>query len=101
MDCNGWPSATRNWRPAIARYRTKDQTDLDWNKIRRHITRTIDTAIQDQREELLNEVLTAAWEKYAQALETGEALELADEVTDLVKKMIIPVIPSAARVFDA
>ena len=52
----------------MARFRTKDETDLTWNRIRRQVTRDIDTRILNFREELLNEALTAAWERYADAI---------------------------------
>lgn len=60
----------------MARYRTKDQTDLNWNKIRRRITRELDIQIADWREEALNNLLGAAWQKYAAALDKGEILGL-------------------------
>jgi len=68
----------------VARYRNKDETDLTWNRIRRQVTRDLDTRIQNFREELLNEMLTAAWEKYAEALETGSLVQLEDEATQWV-----------------
>lgn len=60
----------------MARYRTKDQTDLDWNKIRRRLTRELDIQIADFREEALNDLLGGAWEKFAASLASGEVLEL-------------------------
>ena len=68
----------------MARYREKDETDLVWNKTRRQITRDLDTKIQNFREELLNQLLTAAWERYSAALETGTLIELADEASNWV-----------------
>ena len=68
----------------MARYREKDETDLTWNRIRRQVTRDLDTRIQNFREELLNEMLTAAWERYAAALETGSLVQLEDEATQWV-----------------
>ena len=56
----------------MARYREKDATDLDWNRIRRRLTRELDTQIADWREEALNRILSAAWQRYAAALESGE-----------------------------
>jgi len=79
-----------------ARYREKDETDLIWNKIRRQVTRDLDTRIQNFREELLNEMLTAAWERYVAAIETGSLVELEDEATrwvdDLLKRQLRPAI---------
>jgi len=60
----------------VARYRSKDETDLRWNRIRRRITRELDIQISDWREEVLNKLLTTAWEKYVATLETGEKLAL-------------------------
>ena len=72
----------------MARYRTKDQTDLTWNFIRRQVTRDLDTRIQNFREELLNDLLTQAWEKYAEALETGSLVQLEDEATRWVDEVL-------------
>jgi len=71
-----------------ARYRNKDETDLVWNRTRRRITRDLDTKIQDFREELLNEMLTAAWERYVAALETGSLVQLEDEATQWVDEVL-------------
>ena len=68
----------------MARYRSKDETDLTWNRIRRQVTRDLDTRIQNFREQLLNEILTDAWEKYASALETESLVQLEDEATQWV-----------------
>jgi len=79
-----------------ARYRTKDETDIIWNKIRRQVTRDLDTRILNFREELLNEILTASWEKYVAAIETGSLVELEDEATrwvdDLLRRQLRPAI---------
>ena len=60
----------------MARYRDKDETDLRWNRIRRRITRELDTQVADWREAQLNRLLTSAWEKYVTSLDTGQKLEL-------------------------
>lgn len=60
----------------MARYRNKDDIDLTWNRVRRRITRELDTQIADWREEALNKLLGDAWVRYAQSLEQGETLEL-------------------------
>lgn len=72
----------------MARYREKDETDLTWNRIRRQVTRDLDTRIQNFREELLNEMLTAAWDRYAAAIETGSLVELEDEATRWVDDLL-------------
>ena len=60
----------------MARYRSKDSTDLRWNRIRRRITRELDIQIADWREEALNDLLTSAWTKYVEAIGTGDVIEL-------------------------
>jgi len=72
----------------VARYRSKDETDLVWNRTRRRITRDLDTKIQDFREELLNKLLTAAWEQYVAALETGSLVQLEDEASKWVDDLL-------------
>ena len=72
----------------LARYRTKDETDLVWNRIRRQITRDMDTRIQNFREELLNETLSAAWDRYVDAIATGSLVELEDEASEWVDTLL-------------
>ena len=72
----------------MARYRNKDETDLVWNRTRRQITRDLDTKIQNFREELLNKLLTDAWEKYVAALETGSLVQLEDAASTWVDDML-------------
>jgi len=60
----------------LARYRTKDTVDLDWNKIRRWITMVVDVGFRDAREEVLNTLLSEAWHQYSAALDVGKKLEL-------------------------
>jgi hypothetical protein len=80
----------------VARYRSKDETDLVWNRTRRQITRDLDTKVQNFREELLNKLLTDAWEKYVAALDTGSLVQLEDEastwVDDLLTRQLQPAI---------
>lgn len=68
----------------MARYREKDETDLVWNRTRRQITRDLDTKIQNFREELLNDLLSTAWDKYTDAIETGSLIQLEDEAAGWV-----------------
>lgn len=68
----------------MARYRVKDDIDLTWNRIRRGLTRELDTNIQNFREELLNKLLGDAWNEYATAIESGEKLELESGMKDWV-----------------
>jgi hypothetical protein len=78
----------------MARYRQKDETDLVWNRTRRQITRDLDTKLFNFREELLNELLTDAWEKYTKALETGALVQLEDQastwIDDLLDRQLKP-----------
>lgn len=60
----------------MARYREKSPEDLRWNRIRRRLTRELDTQISDWREEALNSLLTGAFQEYVAALDTGKKLEL-------------------------
>ena len=60
----------------MARYREKDETDLRWNSIRRRITRELDIQIADWREPVLNALLSEAWNKYVEALNTGTVLAI-------------------------
>jgi predicted RNA-binding protein Jag len=60
----------------VARYRGKDSTDLAWNAIRRAITAKVDLEVKTWREHRLDQELTDAWSKFAQALSRGEVLEL-------------------------
>jgi hypothetical protein len=78
----------------VARYRSKDETDLVWNRTRRRITRDLDTKIGDFREELLNDLLTAAWEKYVAALETGSLIQLEDEASHWIDDLLERIRPS-------
>jgi hypothetical protein len=72
----------------MARYRNKDETDLVWNRTRRQITRDLDTRIQNFREELLNKLLTDAWERYTEALDTGSLVQLEDEASTWVDTIL-------------
>lgn len=72
----------------MARYREKDETDLRWNRIRRRITRELDTQIADWREEALNTLLSDAWARYVKSLESGEVLELDAGYAEFVGKAL-------------
>lgn len=72
----------------MARYRTKDETDLQWNRIRRRLTRELDTQIADWREEVLNALLSHAWEEHKKALDRGELLEIEPDYKPWVAKAL-------------
>lgn len=77
----------------MARYRHKDDTDLAWNRIRRRITRELDTEVQNAREEILNSLLTKAWDDYAEALGEGRVPEIETKYTRLVVDILKDVVP--------
>lgn len=72
----------------MARYRTKDETDLVWNRTRRQITRDLDTQVQNFREELLNKLLGDAWIRYVEALESGTLVQLEDDAARWIKDLL-------------
>ena len=78
----------------MARYRHKSKEDLAWNSIRRTITRTLDMAIADAREEALNDMLWQAWGDYTRALSKGEVREVESKyknmASEIVKDMVRP-----------
>lgn len=76
----------------MARYREKDETDLAWNRIRRQLTRDLDTEIQNRREEVLNELLSGAWEEYTLALKKGTVLEVEAKYQRLFKQIVRDVV---------
>ena len=78
----------------MARYREKDATDLAWNRIRRRITRELDTQIADKREEVLNILLSSAFRKYAVGLTEGRIEELESHYATLVDTIIGDIVPS-------
>lgn len=84
-----------------ARYREKSPEDLRWNFIRRRITRDLDTAIQDRREEVLNILLSKAWDDYVTALESGEVIELEAKYGNLVAAIVGDILPPNAELEEA
>ncbi len=84
----------------MARYRGKSPEDMRWNRIRRRLTRELDIQIADWREEALNTLLTGAWEKYVEALNTGKTLEIESDYRDWVnealrKEVVLEVVSGA------
>ncbi len=72
----------------MARYLEKNEDDLRWNQIRRRITRELDTQISEWREVQLNQLLSGAWEKYTEALETGTKLALESQYSEWISKAL-------------
>lgn len=76
----------------MARYRSKDEIDLRWNRIRRRITRQLDIQIADWREAALNDLLSGAWDEYKKAIGTGAVLELESSYETFVAQALTDVI---------
>lgn len=85
----------------MARYRHKDDTDLAWNRIRRRVTRELDTEIQNAREDALNALLTKAWDEYTEALGEGKVPEVESKFTNLVTTIVADVVPEAREIDGA
>lgn len=81
----------------MARYREKDELDLAWNKIRRHLTRELDTILMDFREELLNDILVSGWQRYTAALDKGEVPELEETATEWIAQRVDTYLKPAVR----
>ena len=79
----------------MARYRSKDETDLVWNKVRRQITRDLDTEIMNAREHALNKLLSKAWEDYSSSLESGDLKQLEGKYTRLVTDIVADIVPDS------
>ena len=71
----------------MARYRQKSESDLSWNRIRRRLTRELDTQLQDWRETALNKLIAPAWDKF-DALEPGQQLALESEYETWVARAL-------------
>lgn len=76
----------------MARYREKDETDLVWNRIRRQITRDLDTEIQNRREEVLNTLLSGAWDDYTKAIATGQLVEVEAKYAKLISEIVTDIV---------
>ena len=77
-----------NERTKVARYRERDETDLVWNRIRRQITRDLDTEIMNRREEVLNLLLSGAWEDYTKAIASGQLIEVEAKYQSLISEVV-------------
>lgn len=84
----------------MARYRSKDDVDLRWNRIRRRITRELDTQLSDWREEALNKLLSGAWTEYVKAIGSGDVLELEAAYETWVAQALNDVIDTAVEAPD-
>ena len=76
----------------MARYRHKDETDLVWNRIRRQITRDLDTEIANRREDVLNTLLSGAWDDYSLSLKQGTVIELEAKYKKLVSEIVSDIV---------
>lgn len=72
----------------MARYRTKDEIDMQWNRTRRRITRELDTQIQDWRENALNQLLGHAFDEHQKAVNNGEVIEIEPDYKPFVAKAL-------------
>lgn len=84
----------------MARYREKSPEDMAWNRIRRHLTRELDTAIGDAREEALNSLLTHAFDEFVKAVEGGTMREVESKYAALSLAIVKDIVPDAAKVLD-
>ena len=88
----------------MARYREKDETDLAWNRIRRRVTRELDIAIADAREEALNALLAKAWDDFVKAIGDGTVPEVESRYSEfaasIVKDIVTPKVIAAASPSD-
>lgn len=76
----------------MARYRHKSEDDLAWNRIRRRITRELDSEIQNRREEALNAILTKAWEDYTTAIGHGTVPEVESKYSSFAGAIVQDVV---------
>ena len=84
----------------MARYRSKDDTDLSWNRIRRRITRELDTEIANAREEALNALLTKAWDDYVKAIGEGTVPEIESRYSTFAAEIVRDIV-SPKTIADA
>ena len=85
----------------MAKYRQKDDVDIRWNRIRRRITRELDTQLADWREDALNRLLSGAWTEYVKAIGSGDVLELEAHYTTWVAQALNDVIEVPVEAPDA
>lgn len=75
---------------------------MEWNEVRRRITRELDSQIARWREHQLNVLLGSAWDKFAASLEKGNIITLESDYEGWVAKAldavitIVPEEPSAS-----
>lgn len=65
---------------------------MQWNTIRRRLTRELDTQIAEWRERALNKLLTPAFERFAESLTVGEVLELEAHYDKFVGEVLSEII---------
>lgn len=85
----------------MARYRTKDEVDLAWNRIRRRVTAEVTIETQNVREEILNVALGKAWNDFADAIGEGKVPAVEGRYSDLVTAILkdsVPKIMEASEV---
>lgn len=85
----------------MARYRSKDSVDLAWNDLRRRLTLQVDAEVRMVRENILNRVLTGAWQEFQKSLERGEVLRLESEVAAFVSATMAQSVDPTAEELEA
>lgn len=78
----------------MAKYREKDAVELAWNRTRRNITRALDTAIMNRREDMLNMLLPAAFEEFTSAVAKGQVIEFEARYQALANAIVEDVLES-------
>jgi hypothetical protein len=68
---------------------------MAWNRIRRQITRDLDTEIMNNREDVLNILLAKAFDDFVDAVQSGEVKQVESRYTDLVKNVVRDLVPAA------
>lgn len=73
---------------------------MAWNRVRRHITRELDMAIADAREEALNALLTKAFDEFVQALGMGKVPEVESKYAAMSLAVVKDVVPDPKQILD-
>jgi hypothetical protein len=79
----------------MARYREKSPEDMVWNRIRRELTRALDTEIMNRREEALNTLLGGAFQEFVTAVGKGEVRELERKYQGYISGIVDDVVKDA------
>ena len=58
----------------------------------RHLTRALDTAIQNRREIALDTLLTKAWDEFTTALQSGEVKEIEERYATFASEIVADIV---------